>query len=347
MLNGLVKKSGLVGSADEITGGYFANLVEVLVEDGVNPAPLLAEASIDASPDALRGVARPGRQYLKLAELVLAQDKVNAPGLRAGRKLKFSDYGILGFAIWSSQNLRQSLDTLLKFAPVLGAELGIDEHYEVCGDHVAYKIACHLPPGRLNDFILELSAAEHIVIRELFDYPETEDFLRVNFSFKKPAHAELLEEALQCPVYFDQPETELLYPSSWLDLPFKTSNDLAARICAEQCEMILDSLERKGGFAAKIRRRILASPSAPPTFEQTASEFHLSTRTLRRRLADEGTSFLEILREVRMELAKQYLGETRLSIKEISGLLGFSEVANFQRAFKLWSGVTPSHYRNG
>ena len=76
-----------------------------------------------------------------------------------------------------------------------------------------------------------------------------------------------------------------------------------------------------------------------------APRLHMSPRTLHRRLEEEGTSFRQVLTEVRRELAARHLSERRLAIGEIAFLLGFSEPSAFHRAFKRWTGHGPLSYR--
>lgn len=344
MVSGLAG-SGLVTTSDQITGGYFANLAEVVREDGLDPFPLLAELGIHEDLESLRQAPQPAERYLRFVERVLSDCKVWAPALRAGSRLTFADYGILGLALWSSQNLRDALDRLMKYSPVLGDGILVNERYESKGGKVHYQFHCGQPPGVVSDFLIELSAAEHGVVRDMLGGDEDHDFLRVDFPFEAPAHAEALREWFRCELRFGQPLAQVVYPASWLEQPVKTANDLAAKLLSEQCETILQNLERTATYRSRIRRLVLASPANPPSFEDTASQFNLSARTLRRRLSEEGTSYVEVLKEARMELARHYLAETEFAIKEVSALLGFSEVANFQRAFKAWSGVTPSRFR--
>jgi len=71
----------------------------------------------------------------------------------------------------------------------------------------------------------------------------------------------------------------------------------------------------------------------------------MSVRTLRRRLKEEGSSYRELLDEIRYGLAREYLGQTQLPLEEISGLLGYTEAGNFSHAFKRWSGMSPREWR--
>ena len=83
----------------------------------------------------------------------------------------------------------------------------------------------------------------------------------------------------------------------------------------------------------------------PPTLERTAHALGMSPRTLRRRLADEGTTFSNLLAEVRRDLAQRYLGDRALSIAEVAFILGFSEASAFHRAFRRWTNTTPRQFR--
>jgi AraC-like DNA-binding protein len=81
------------------------------------------------------------------------------------------------------------------------------------------------------------------------------------------------------------------------------------------------------------------------TEESIADALHLSRRSLQRRLKEEGTSYTQVLDETRRQLAAQYVRHSRLSINEITYLLGFSEPSNFSRAFRRWTGASPTAYR--
>jgi AraC-like DNA-binding protein len=82
-----------------------------------------------------------------------------------------------------------------------------------------------------------------------------------------------------------------------------------------------------------------------PSAEATAAAMHITSRTLHRRLANEGTNFRLLLQQTRHQLAQQYLQDSRLQLVEVAQLLGYSEQSALSRAFKDWSGQTPAQYR--
>ena len=113
----------------------------------------------------------------------------------------------------------------------------------------------------------------------------------------------------------------------------------------EMCEQLLDEVNRAGGVAADIRRLLIEQPGRYPSIETIASQLNMHSRALRRRLEAEGTSYRELLAEVRMRLAIEYLRKTQMTNEEIASRLGYSEAANFRHAFTRWTGKSPSDFR--
>jgi AraC-like DNA-binding protein len=111
-----------------------------------------------------------------------------------------------------------------------------------------------------------------------------------------------------------------------------------------KCKNYLANLDRSQ-VAMQIKSKLIdALPSGPVTEQDMAKALNMSLRSLQRKLKEEDTSFKKILEETRKELSAQYIKNSRLSLGEITFLLGFSEPANFSRAFKRWTGVAPSDY---
>jgi len=111
--------------------------------------------------------------------------------------------------------------------------------------------------------------------------------------------------------------------------------------------VVTDYLERFTAqhFADRVRVRLVELLSSGVTHEdEVARSLHVSRRTLQRRLAEQGTNYKTLFDEARRELALRYIGEQGMSIKEATYVLGFSEPSNFTRAFKRWTGASPSQY---
>ena len=119
----------------------------------------------------------------------------------------------------------------------------------------------------------------------------------------------------------------------------------SAELCVQQCELLISKFSEKTNLVEDVRYEILSRPAYFPDIETVAGKMHMSSRTLRRHLDKQGTSYQDLLNEIRLNLARDYLLATALRLDQISQLLGYTEPANFTHAFKRWTGVSPRTYR--
>ena len=144
---------------------------------------------------------------------------------------------------------------------------------------------------------------------------------------------------------FDQAQHWLSIPRHYLARPMALANPATVQMCEQQCEALLATLDVQEGLLPRLRRLLLARPGEFPDLDSVARALHTSGRSLRRHLASQGTSYQQVLDEVRKRLALQYLETTYLPLFEIAVLLGFSDPSNFRRAFRKWTGRAPTDYR--
>ncbi len=169
--------------------------------------------------------------------------------------------------------------------------------------------------------------------------------LRVELK-RSTEHQALYEKEYGCPVKCAARRDAVFFRTSDLDLPFVTYN-------AELLEMLTPPLDhqlaerRKGQtFAEKVNwvlKRLLGGPR--PEITDVARELGLSSRTLQRRITEEGSSFRELLNKARQELARFYLQEPSLGVNEIAYLLSYEDPSSFFRAFHDWEGKPPRRWR--
>ncbi|SCU87078.1 Ornithine utilization regulator (fragment) [Cupriavidus necator] len=132
--------------------------------------------------------------------------------------------------------------------------------------------------------------------------------------------------------------------AGYLDRPLPGANTEVVSQCEAQCQALLAKWQAREGLPSQLRNRMVARPGPLPDMETLAQELHMSLRTLRRRLADEGTSFRQLQDEVREALAEELLAEG-LKLEHVADSLGYGEVSNFIRAYRRWKGVTPHNDR--
>ena len=108
---------------------------------------------------------------------------------------------------------------------------------------------------------------------------------------------------------------------------------------------VLLAIEEVQSWVARVQRILLETRIGVPCLEETARRLHVTPRTLHRRLVAEGSSFRELVAARRLKSAVEQLTLGEASIEEVSYLLGYTDPANFRRAFRRWTGRSPSSFR--
>lgn len=169
---------------------------------------------------------------------------------------------------------------------------------------------------------------------------------RVGFAHDRPHDTSEHERLFEAPILFEQPFDSLVFDSALLELASPRADETLARMLDRFLEQTGACAAEPQRFSDQVRQRIAEQMKGQcPPMEAIAARMHMSPRTLQRRLQDEGTRYLELLDDVRRELALRHIQEGRESISEVAFLLGFSEVSTFYRAFKRWCGRTPAELR--
>ncbi|MDN5874709.1 MAG: AraC family transcriptional regulator, partial [Sinobacteraceae bacterium] len=152
------------------------------------------------------------------------------------------------------------------------------------------------------------------------------------------------ERVLRCPVWFDQQEDSLTFGRDAVNRAVPSANEQLAVMLDDMAVQNLAGLS--GRFSAKVRESLLKQFAVGDVSKhRTAECMHMTERTLLRRLREEGTTFRDVLDELREELAYKYMKKPDATVEEVSALLGFSDASTFSRAFKRWTGRRPSCVR--
>ncbi|HET7209529.1 MAG TPA: AraC family transcriptional regulator [Terriglobales bacterium] len=160
------------------------------------------------------------------------------------------------------------------------------------------------------------------------------------------AHREMYEAHFRCPVKFKSNRNALIFSKGDMELPFVTYNpDLLATVAPQlEAELAQQLLQKTFAEQAKgILKQLLAGQR--PGIQDLARELHLSTRTLQRKLTEQGITFQHLLEEARRELARHYLLHSSRELNETAYLLGYEDANSFFRAFHHWEGTSPGRWR--
>ena len=171
---------------------------------------------------------------------------------------------------------------------------------------------------------------------------------RVELSYPAPEHALEYDLLYGAPCIFRAPRTALVFDRAFLGQPVLQDEAGLRAFLRRTPGDVLARLDYGSTAAAQVRRLLGQSlPDTMPDPQEVAARLALSTQTLRRRLAAEGTSFQQIRDQLRRDVAIAALAAGTASIEDLSQQLGFSEPSAFHRAFKRWTGSAPRSYQPG
>lgn len=326
----------------------IAALLEVLVELGVAPEVALSNTGLDAAAVANPFTLTSPQQLLTAARNAVRHCPASDIGLRVGCRIHASSYGMYGYALLCSATMAQAFDTAVKFHQLANGMLQI-RWVEADGTAAwLFPDYASVPlPGldrRLYRLLIDMQFAVHVtVLKDVMGawcVPA-----KAQFTDPEPPHAAALAEVLECPIAFDQPQNMLSYPAAWLGRAPQLANPITAAQVSTQCARLLEELRWQAGMTRRVYQELTRTPGRFPEIEAIAENLCMTSRTLRRKLEQEGTSYSDLLTSVRKALAIDYLTTTLLSTEDVALTLGFSDAVSFRHAFKRWTGLTPNEYR--
>ncbi|MCY1425662.1 putative HTH-type transcriptional regulator [compost metagenome] len=253
-----------------------------------------------------------------------------------------SCYGMLGYALLSSATLGDALRLAMQYPALLGTLFQlrlIDD-----GERVWFSASDYREEPQLAAFNAEFCLTSlKVICDDLLGQPLP--LLAARFAHPTPDYHALYGDSFACPLRFDAADNAFAFARTWLDQPLPLADLITHRAMSERCRRLNLEFTGRQAWLGRIRQLLLDQLDAAPGLEGLARQMNCSSRTLRRHLQELGSSYQQLLDELRFERAKQLLAEDQLPIYRIAELLGFSETASFRHAFMRWSGVAPSHFR--
>jgi len=258
-----------------------------------------------------------------------------------GTQMKLSSHGFIGFAAMTASNVREALDIAIRYVPLILN--GVQFRLETSEENAYFFVDDTLELEPLRQLLIIalgyglLTMGEAITGKKLFGNADVD--------FAPPSDLQNYESFLPAIIRFNQPFNRICFSAAYLDLPLIMADPIAVQLAREQCERELAALGRDHSFLQRARNALFNEKKGFLSAEQLAQELHVSSRTLKRQLALQNTTYSELLEDARCKKAILLLEQPHLSIEEIAEKLGYSDVANFSRAFKRWTGRSPNAYR--
>jgi AraC-like DNA-binding protein len=319
-------------------------IAKALRLQGVDPMELLEEAGIDPSHviNADRRIDIERMQQLWRLSTAATGDE--AFGLHAAEQLQPATLQGLGLGFLASDTIYDALRRLTRFSRILssGLKLELQERGEYVDLVYSYNVA-DLPLNHVwqgFDFGMGL-----VLVMCRLTLGEYVSPISIEAVRPQPQNPEVFESMLGSRVQFEAGRNCLSFVRADIVDRLVTANDELARINDEQVENYLASFLAVSTAREVVGKIVERLPDGPPSQKLIAEALHVSNRTLQRKLKDEGTSFIDLLQDTRLQLAQKYLAQPQRSVVEVAYLLGFSEPSTFSRAFKRWTGQAPADYR--
>jgi AraC-like DNA-binding protein len=266
-------------------------------------------------------------------------------GLRAAHCWHPSELGVLGYAWLSSSTLRTGLQRAVRYSRLVG-ERGLTQI-----ENTSRGVKVRFWANRGNPAVVPVAAVFVDIVMALLL-----DLCRMNAGAalrpvaatlrrKKPHPADAHQRFFGCKVEFEAEENTFVLSVDDADRPLPSAN---RQLAAVFDKMLAEELARldKSDVVSRCRAAVLEQlSSGEGTAEDTAKQLHMSARTLQRKLAAANTTYLQLVDDTRKDLALRYIEDPRRSVTDITFSLGFSQPSAFTRAFKRWTGLSPSDYR--
>jgi AraC-like DNA-binding protein len=318
-----------------------------LATEGFDVDRLFRQAGLDRLED--DGKSRQAGVHAlsdKLSHLWESLSKVSGDpmlGFKVTSPHPLSWIGVLGHIMMASPNLKTAAQNMSRYSALVSPTLQFD--IETGAERVS--LVFHLfggkrpVPQQRYDFTWNMLMS---TLRFVSGNPALRP-VRVDYAFPQPADAAAYAAQFGCPVRFGMQRNSIEFSSADLLAPIPTANPLAAegmyRLLDERLAMV-----KSTSCTAKVRNLLATMIEQGGALREAVAErLLISERTLQRRLADEDTDFSTLVDEVRCEIAAQYLGSDKLTLKMLSYKLGFSDPSAFYRACQRWFGRTPGHFQ--
>lgn len=322
-----------------VSSSIYHKATRLALSEGLSPDHFVHHQDSEA--------LRQGAKYIPidlLLDLYELADQYLEPGfgLRQGRQLNSDDYGTLGLSWKTCRRAKEVLDRIERFM-VLVTDHG---HVRIEESGGITKVKLYRDAGRKG--VETANEATFVMLTGVLNEVTGEEIRPVYVHFKHSSEAmDVFSDFFQCPVHFGQAIYSIQFRTADLEITTTKADKSIQQFLVERMN------EEKKGIHAnadqllkEIHTLVLeALPSGIPSVIQIAEYLGMSARTLKRRLAEKGHSFRDLVQKIQRDISVDLLRNSTQSIGEIAFQTGFSEQSAFNRAFKRWTGQSPVDYR--
>ena len=324
---------------------YALSLLSLMLERGQAEADVLSGTQLTREQLQDQRGQIGAWQYAVLLGNARKLDGDHSLAYELGLRSQVTKHGFVGFGLISCSTLREAIEFSERYfrarVPAFTNVLS------VVNDEVIIELRETLPLGPQRDFVMDLVVVELCCLfaKVLGLDPAVSGWVsHIAVPHPEPPAYARYRHRLP-PFRFNQAAVEIRFPSRLLDEPIATADPVSVQLAIERCELEMSRQAAASGTRGQVLPRLVCRDGRYPEVADVASMLHISERTLKRRLHDEGTSFQALLDQVRQRDAEQLLRNPALAIKQVAEAMGYTDPANFARAFSKWTGMSPRAWR--
>ncbi|MFF3223307.1 AraC family transcriptional regulator ligand-binding domain-containing protein [Nocardia suismassiliense] len=318
-----------------------AILVELGDDHGLTQDQCLRGTDVDP-----RLLKTPGGEITAAQELAIVGNLVtlldDPPGLgvEAGTRTHLTTHGVLALAVLSSPTMRQAIDVAMRYFSLMTSfarawHIYRDDEILLYGDDRDL-------PGELRAFLAERDVSA-LLTNWFMVFGVPPPVVRVEIAGGLRPRLAPLFDSFEIPSS-ESAELQLaVFDATGIDEPMPQASPLTAQLFEEQCDDLLQRRGLRQGVAGTVREMLMHRMNSRLSQEDVAAGLHMSLRTMRRRLAEEGTSYRQLCAETFGTLAEELLA-TGLTVEDVAYRMGYSGAPSFSNAFKQWRGVSPGRF---
>lgn len=263
-------------------------------------------------------------------------------GAEVGKHWTPTTFHALGFAWLASNTLKDALQRFTRYTRIVNNSL--TAKLETHGANIHLVMETSEDESKIHSAARDAGMTAVITMCRLLcgnDFSPTE----MHVSRDRPKCHKELEKFVGCQIEFNAEQNQSLFDRISAEKHLPTGNSELVKVNEDLAMKYLVKLDGASIMMQVKARLIEMMPRGHVSEEAIATQMNLSLRTLQRKLREENTSYSQIYKSIRQEMAGEYIQNPQMSMTEIAYLLGFSEQANFTRAFRRWYGTSPSAAR--
>lgn len=329
-----------------VSAGLVSGLVTFAAQHGIEPSALLRQAGIEPSLLEDLDNRAPLTAYIAAMRTAKALTGNNALALHCAAAVGMREISIVGLIMEAAATIGEAYIQMRRFGR-LAMEIDVPmggPRFELVSQDDKFFLVDRL---RMPEDFPELTEAAFTwLICGPRRYMDRSPVVSAHISYAAPAHSREYERIFQCPVTFSAPWNALEMHPQALSWQVAQNPTYVFGLLTERAESLLADIETAGPTAAHLRSVLLTVlHHGGVRVDDLALQMGISRQTLFRRLRREGTTYEEVLDQLRRRLALDYLRGGKASVSETAYLVGFSDASTFSRAFKRWTGQTPRAFR--